>query len=129
MNRIIAKTALLLLAVATPLSASTSATIEGHWANPHHTVIVNVSHCGDAYCGTVSWSNARNHEKGTVPGIRVLSDLRPDGDGTYRGSAFEPKRQMRGSAIVRQLGPDVMMVKGCALLGLVCTEQRWTRVS
>ena len=46
-------TALLLLAVAAPSSASTSATIEGHWTNPKHTEIVNVSHCGDAYCGTV----------------------------------------------------------------------------
>jgi uncharacterized protein (DUF2147 family) len=129
MNQILARTALVLLGVAAPVSASTSATIEGHWANPHHTVIVNVARCGSAYCGTVSWSNARNRQKGTTPGIRVLSDLRSDGDGTYRGSVFEPKRQMHGSATVRQLGPDVMIVKGCALLGLVCSEQRWTRVS
>ena len=129
MNSIIAKAALALIGLAVPVGASASATIEGHWANPHHTVIVNVTRCGAAYCGTVSWSNARNHEKGTVPGIRVLSDLRPDSDGTYRGSVFEPKRQMHGSATVRQLGPDVMIVKGCALLGLVCSEQRWTRVS
>jgi uncharacterized protein (DUF2147 family) len=129
MNRILTKAAVALLAVAAPVSASALATIEGRWANPHHTVVVNVTHCGNAYCGTVSWSNARNHEKGTVPGIRVLTDLRPDGDGTYRGNAYEPKHQMHGSATVRQLGPDVMMVKGCALLGLVCSEQRWTRVS
>jgi uncharacterized protein (DUF2147 family) len=129
MNGIIARAALVLLGVATPVSASASATIEGHWANPHHTVIVNVTRCGSAYCGIVSWSNARNREKGTTPGIRVLSDLRPDRDGTYRGNAYEPKHQMHGSAVVRQLGPDVMMVKGCALLGLVCSEQRWTRVS
>ena len=128
MNRIIARVALVLIGVAAPVSASVSATIEGHWSNPHHTVIVNVTRCGSAYCGIVSWSNARNREKGTVPGIRVLSDLRPDGDGAYRGNAYEPKHQMRGSAVVHQLGPDVMMVKGCALLGLVCSEQRWTRV-
>jgi uncharacterized protein (DUF2147 family) len=59
----------------------------------------------------------------------VLSDLRPAGDGTYRGSAYEPKRNMRGSATVRQDGPNVMVVTGCALLGLICKEQRWTRVS
>jgi uncharacterized protein (DUF2147 family) len=129
MKQILATAGLVALAAAAPVSASASTTIEGHWANPHHTVIVNVTRCGGAYCGTVSWSNARNREKGTTPGIRVLSDLHPGGDGTYRGSVFEPKRQMHGSATVRQLGPDVMMVKGCALLGLVCSEQRWTRVS
>lgn len=129
MNSIIARAAVVLIGVAMPVSASASATIEGHWANPHRTVIVNVTRCGNAYCGTVSWSNARNREKGTVPGIRVLSDLHPDGGGAYRGNAYEPKHQMHGSAVVHQLGPDVMIVKGCALLGLVCSEQRWTRVS
>ena len=34
-----------------------------------------------------------------------------------------------GTAIVRQAGPNVMIVKGCAIMGLLCREQRWTRVS
>jgi uncharacterized protein (DUF2147 family) len=59
----------------------------------------------------------------------VLSDLRPLGDGTYRGRAYEPKRKISGSAIVSQQGPNVMVVKGCALMNLLCKEQRWTRVS
>lgn len=129
MNRILTNAALVLFAIAAPVTASAQATIEGRWANPHRSVIVNVAPCGSAYCGTVSWATERNRAKGTTPGTRVLSDLRPAGDGTYRGSAFEPKRQVHGSATVRQLGPDVMIVKGCAVLGLICTEQRWTRVS
>ena len=92
-------------------------------------MIVNVTRCGDAYCGTVSWASAKNREKGTTPGTRVLSDLRPLGNGLYRGSAFEPKRNINGSATVRQDGPNVMIVKGCAVWGLLCKEQRWTRVS
>ena len=53
----------------------------------------------------------------------------PHGDGVYKGKAFEPKRNIRGSATVRQVGPNVMVVKGCAILGMICKEQRWTRVS
>ena len=68
-------------------------------------------------------------KRALTPGTRVLSNLRPAGDGIYKGSAFDPKRDMGGSATVRQLGPDVMVVKACALLNLVCKEQRWTRVS
>lgn len=127
MKRIISTAGLAVLAAS---AASVSAhPLEGRWANPHHSVIVNVTRCGDAYCGIVSWATARNREHGTTPGTRVLSDLRPAGDGIYKGSAFEPKRSISGSATVRQLGPNVMMVKGCAVLGLVCREQRWTRVS
>ena len=62
-------------------------------------------------------------------GTRILSDLRPAGDGTLQGRAYEPKRNIRGSATVRQVGPDTMVVKGCAVLGMLCKEQRWTRVS
>ena len=129
MKRILTKAALILIAWAVPAAASPQPNLEGRWANPHHTVIVNVARCGSAYCGIVSWATARNRARGTTPGTRVLSDLRPAGDGTYRGSAYEPKRNMRGSATVRQDGPNVMVVTGCALLGLICKEQRWTRVS
>ena len=129
MNQILTRAALVLLAIGVPASASPEGSLEGRWANPHHSVIVHVTRCGNAYCGTISWASAKNRERGTTPGTRVLSDLRPAGDGIYKGSAYEPKRDMSGSAIVRQLGPNVMMVKGCALLGLLCREQRWTRVS
>jgi uncharacterized protein (DUF2147 family) len=129
MKQILAKTGLLLLAFSVPAAAAAQATLEGKWANPHRSVIVNVSRCGDAYCGIVSWASAKNRERGTTPGTRVLSDLRPAGDGIYKGSAFEPKREIHGSATVRQVGPNVMVVKGCAVMGLFCKEQRWTRVS
>jgi len=129
MKQILTKAMFVLLTCAVPVSASAQATLEGRWSNPHHTVIVNVERCGSAYCGTVSWATAKNRQRGTTPGTRVLTDLRPAGDGIFKGSAFEPKRNMHGSAIVRQEGPDVMIVTGCALLGLICKEQRWTRVS
>jgi uncharacterized protein (DUF2147 family) len=129
MKQILARTGLIMLAFGASAAAS-AATLEGKWANPHRSVVVNVTRCGgDAYCGTVSWATARNRQRGTTPGIRVLSDLRPAGDGVYKGSAFEPKRGISGSATVRQVSPTVMVVKGCAVMGLFCKEQRWTRVS
>ena len=129
MNKILSKAALVLLALTVPVTASAQAALEGKWANPKRSVIVHVARCGDAYCGTVAWATAHNQEKGTTPGTQVLSGLRPTGDGVYKGSAFEPKRNINGSATVRQIGPNVMIVKGCAVWGLFCKEQRWTRIS
>ena len=129
MTRILTKIGFVLLAATVPVSAAAQAALEGKWANPKHSVIVNVAKCGEGFCGTVSWASAKNKEKGTTPGTRVLSDLKPLGDGVYRGRAYEPKRRISGSATVRQDGPDVMIVKGCAVMGLLCKEQRWTRVS
>jgi len=110
-------------------SPAVAQAIEGKWANPKRSVIVHVARCGEAYCGTVSWASAKNREKGAEPGTRVLSDLRPAGEGVYKGKAYEPKRNIRGSATVRQIGPDTMVVRGCAVLGMFCSEQRWTRIS
>lgn len=119
-------------AAAVALGASAPAyaqALEGKWANPKKSVIVNVARCGDAYCGTVSWASPKNREKGAEPGTQVLTGLRHQGGGVYKGRAYEPKREIRGSATVRQVGPNTMVVKGCAVVGLFCKEQRWTRIS
>ena len=127
MKRLILSIAAAVVALS-PTAASAQA-LEGKWTNPKRNVIVQVARCGDAYCGTVSWASAKNREKGTEPGTRVLSNLRSQGAGVYKGKAYEPKRNITGSATVRQVSPDVMVVKGCAIIGLLCKEQRWTRVS
>ena len=127
MKRILSSIAAVAVALA-PAAASAQA-LEGKWTNPKRSVVVHVAPCGNAYCGTVSWASAKNRQKGTEPGTRVLSDLRPAGAGIYKGRAYEPKRNITGSATVHQTGPNVMVVKGCAVAGLFCREQRWTRVS
>jgi uncharacterized protein (DUF2147 family) len=128
MKSFVTKSALALLAASLPAAASAQA-LEGKWANPKRSVIVKVAPCGAAYCGTVSWANAKNRQKGAAPGVRVLSDLKPQGNGVFKGKAYEPKRHISGSATVHQISPDVMVVKGCAVAGLFCKSQRWTRVS
>src|SRR6476661_5387821 len=128
MKRILIQAGFALSALAMPAALSAQA-LEGKWANPHRSVIVNVTRCGDAYCGTVGWANANNRNKGVTPGTKVLSNLKSQGDGVYKGQAYDPKRGVGGSATVHQSGPDVMVVRACAIAGLLCKEQRWTRVS
>jgi uncharacterized protein (DUF2147 family) len=111
------------------VTASAQATLSGQWKNPHGTVVVRVAPCGNAFCGIISWASAHNREKGNMPGTKVLTNLKSVGDGVYKGSAYDPKHDMNGTATVRQEGPNVMIVRGCAIMGLVCREQRWTRVS
>jgi uncharacterized protein (DUF2147 family) len=134
MKRILAKAALLALAVSVPVTASAQAALEGQWRNPKGSVVVKVEPCGNAYCGTVvrasekAKANARRGGTPNLVGMRILSGLKPIGDGRYKGKVFVPKRNLYASATVRQVGPDVMEVEGCALAGILCDEQRWTRV-
>ena len=119
------------LLVAAPASAQE---LEGQWTNYKKNVVVQVERCGGAYCGRVVQASAKAREKarkGGTPnlvGTQILTGLKPVGNGKFRGRAFVPKRNIHATATVRQVSDDVMQVQGCVLGGLLCDNERWTRV-
>jgi uncharacterized protein (DUF2147 family) len=125
--------ALLALAVASPAAAQPQP-FEGEWANPKHSMVVTVGRCGADYCAVVvkasekAQANARKGGTEHFIGTQILK-VRPAGDGLFKGTAFDPESNMHVDATVRLVAPGVMDLKGCALFGLVCEEQRWTKVS
>jgi uncharacterized protein (DUF2147 family) len=125
--------ALLLLFLAA-VPAAAQASVEGRWTNPKRSVIIEVGRCGQAWCGTVVWAtpkakaNARRGGTENLIGTRILTGARPVGNGIYKGRGFVPRRNVHAPATIRQTGPNSMVVEGCALAGLLCKEQRWTRV-
>ncbi|HJP68506.1 MAG TPA: DUF2147 domain-containing protein [Sphingomicrobium sp.] len=135
MKQILAKAGLVLIAAAVPAMSTAQTVLTGQWKNPRGSVIVRLTPCGNAICGVVI--NASEHaketaRKGGTPhliGTRILSDLRPAGDGSFKGQAFDPKRNIHAPATVRLVSRDSLAVRGCAVLGLVCKEQLWTRIS
>ena len=135
MKQMFGKFALLLAIGSIPATASAKAALEGHWRNPTGSVTVKLAPCGDAWCGTVVDASAKakaSARKGGTPqliGTRILSGVRPAGSGKYKGRAFDPKRNIHAPATIRLLGPSTLVVKGCVLRGIICKEQRWTRVS
>jgi uncharacterized protein (DUF2147 family) len=136
MRQILAKAGFVLVAAAVPVMASAQAALEGQWKNPKGSVIVRLGPCGDSLCGIVVRATDHAKEsarKGGTPdliGTRILSGLRRNGDGTFKGQVFDPKRNIRAPATVRLVGPDTLQVRGCAIAGmLLCKEQVWTRVS
>ena len=124
----------LLAASLTAAPAIAQASVEGRWTNPKRSIVIEVARCGNAWCGTVVAASAKakaNARKGGTPnlvGTRILSGARPVGNGVFKGRGFIPRRNITAPATIRQRGPNVMEVEGCALAGLLCKEQRWTRV-
>ena len=124
---------LTLTALAAPAAAA-QAPFEGRWTNPKKSVIIEVAPCGSAHCGTVVWAspktkaNARKGGTEQLVGTHLITGIRRTNDGTYKGRGFVPKRNITAPATIRQTGPNTMIVKGC-VLGFICKEQRWTRVS
>ena len=138
MKRILTSIALAALAAsaaAAPAGASSSvAPFEGRWTNSKKSVIIEVAPCGSVHCGTVVWAtpktkaNARKGGTEQLVGTHLITGIRPDGKGGFKGKGFVPKRNIHAPATIRPNGPNSMIVKGC-FLGIICKEQRWTRVA
>ena len=134
MTRILIRALAVAAVTAVPLSASAKG-LEGQWRNPKGSVVVKVSNCGgNAFCATVvdasakAQAGARRGGTARLIGTQILTDLKPTGNGTYKGRAFEPKRNIRAPATVKVVGPDTITVRGCLISGIICKSQRWTRV-
>ena len=123
---------LLSLALIALPSAGLTAPIEGKWQNPKDSVIVDVTRCGaGTYCGKVSWASPKAKRKADgrmQVGTQILTGLKSDGRGGYKGRAYVPRHRVHATATVRQAGRDALIVRGCALGGLLCKSERWTRV-
>ena len=132
MTKAIITAALALSLAATPAAAQ--ANIEGHWTNPKHTTLVRVARCdGGSYCAVVLKASAKaqaNARKGGTQhfiGTEILH-VRDSGGGVYKGKAFDPESNMHVPATVRFVDAATIEIQGCALFGLVCKTQRWTKV-
>ena len=131
MKRLLLSLALLFVAA---VPAAAQASVEGRWTNPKRSVVIDVARCGRAWCGTVVWAtpkakaNARKGGTENLIGTRILTGARPVRPNVYKGRGFVPRRNVHAPATIRQTGPNTMVVEGCALAGLLCKEQRWTRV-
>lgn len=115
--------------------ASARESIEGVWKNRPNTLIVKIGPCGGALCGTVigaaddAKESVRKAGTPNLIGTRVLTDLRMSSNGTYKGLVFNPNLNIHASGTVTLVNPNVLLVKGCVLAGLICREQHWKRVS
>jgi uncharacterized protein (DUF2147 family) len=135
MKQILTAVALLSLATAAhPAQASNPGSLEGRWTSPKRNLIINVAQCGAAHCGTVVWASplakeqARKSGTPNLVGKQLITGVRPDGQGGYKGRAFVPKQNIHATATIQHAGPNAMVVKGCAL-GVICKSQRWTRLN
>lgn len=126
----LAASAMLLAAFGPPPAAG----IQGEWRNTKNTVHMRVAPCGAALCGTVTWAadkqraDARKGSGKELIGARLLHDLRPSGDATWRGRIYIPDVNTTASATAIQLSPVLIRVSGCGLFGLACRTQHWHRI-
>ena len=121
--------ALLMLTGAAQPRAATP--IEGLWRNPIGSAIIAITPCGNALCGKVVWASARGQREAStstshVVGTTVLTEVMANGN-RWTGILFIPDDNIHVSARLQLLGARNLQLTGCALAGLLCRSQIWTR--
>ena len=105
--------------------------LEGRWANPSKSVVLDIAPCGDTLCGTVAWASDQAQQdarKGTAQlvGTQLLTGMKAKG-ATWEGRLFIPDENMRVTAKLQLVSAGQLKVSGCAMAGAICRSQVWNR--
>jgi uncharacterized protein (DUF2147 family) len=106
----------------------------GTWRNPGNSVHVKTYACGPSLCGQIIWANDNQQEAarkaGTAQliGKQLFTDFALNGQ-IRKGKVFVPKQGRIFPGTVTIVDANTMEVRGCALGGLICRSQTWTRLA
>lgn len=121
--------AMMALAAAQP---TPPASIDGLWKNPIGSAIIRVEPCGRALCGKVVWASERGKREvaahtSNVVGTTVLTGVKPVAPNHWAGQLYIPDDNVHVSAKLQLVGNRQLKLTGCAVLGIFCRSQIWTR--
>jgi uncharacterized protein (DUF2147 family) len=99
--------------------------VTGIWTRDDGSARLRFSACGGgAMCGFLAW---KKESGGPAKiGQKLFSDMRPSGEGSWAGTAFNPEDGKRYTAKL-MLSGDHLVTAGCVLGGLICKSFDWTR--
>jgi uncharacterized protein (DUF2147 family) len=135
----------LALAAALLASSGISAAAEpaGVWSTPEAKARVKIADCGGGLCATIVSLKEPTDDKGApkldihnadaskrgrpILGLPLLTGMKADG-GQWRGRIYNPEDGKTYAAYMTEQGGAKLKIQGCALGGLLCKTQIWTRV-
>ncbi len=112
------------LAFAAPASSAETSAV-GLWLRENGLSHVRISPCGELLCGFVAW--VKDPERASEIGVKVFYDMKRDGPGEWKGSAFNPEdnKTYTGKMV---LEGESLKTSGCVFGGLICKSVNWTRL-
>jgi len=106
----------------------------GTWENPSKSVRLRVERCGERVCGAVVFATdqakADARRGGTDPliGVQLFEEFAANGPRSWRGRVFVPDMNRRVTGTATLVDETSVRLRGCAVGGIVCRTQVWTRV-
>lgn len=110
-----------------PTAAMASPTaLDGVWMRDDGNARVKIASCGDKICATNLWIG--DSSKGEAPGDRLVMDIARQPDGSYSGTAYDPKRDSTYSLTVT-VRQGELTTRGCILGRWLCRDVGWKAVA
>ena len=116
----------------------------GAWLTQTGGSRIRVADCGGALCGTIVWlkepndpdtgkpktdknnSDASKRDRALI-GVQIVLGMKPAGADKWTGQVYNAEDGKTYSGNLTYAGGDTLQLQGCALGGLVCKSQTWTR--
>jgi len=135
--------AALALMATTTMSIAHADDPSGVWRLDSGKVTVKVEQCGGELCANIVGLKEPTYKDGTpkidrhnenpalrhrpLMGLKVLSDMKPDGENTWKGAIYNADDGKTYSATMRLSG-NVIKLKGC-VAGIFCKTNTFSKVN
>jgi uncharacterized protein (DUF2147 family) len=103
--------------------------------NERQSVVIQISECGDAaLCGKVvsatdkARDDARRGGTDNLVGAELMSGFVEVRPGRWKGRLFIPDLNRSSGAEIALLEGNRLRVRGCAVGGMICRSQIWSRM-
>ena len=143
MGRYLALVATLALAAFDPALAADPT---GTWLTQTGGSRIRIADCGGALCGTIIWLKEPNDPDTGKPktdknnsdaakrsrpllGVQIVLGMKPAGADKWTGQVYNAEDGKTYSGNLTVTGAGSLTLQGCALGGLVCKGQNWTKVN
>jgi uncharacterized protein (DUF2147 family) len=118
----------------------------GTWLTQTGTSRIRVADCGGALCGTIVWLKEPNDAETGKPktdknnadaskrsrpliGTQIVLGMKPAGTDKWTGQVYNAEDGKTYSGNLTYSGSGSLQLQGCALGGLVCKSQTWTKAN
>ena len=138
-RHLLAAATLLMLTAGSALAADPA----GTWLTQSGDSRIRLADCSGALCGTIVWlkepndaagkpktdKNNSDESKRSRPliGVQIVLGMKPAGADKWTGQVYNAEDGKTYSGNLTYAGGDTLTRQGCALGGLVCKGQNWTR--
>jgi len=125
--------------------AALAADPSGTWLTQNGASRIKLSDCGGAICGTIVWLKEPNDDNGKpktdknnsdqskrgrpLIGVQIVLGMKPAGTDKWSGQVYNAEDGKTYSGNLTFSGGGSLQLQGCALGGLVCKGQTWTKVN